>query len=93
MSDFEEKPGTSEAVATAYDTLIRQPMMKAIREGQTAGGYAMLPNGEIYQWGTLAGPLLDTNRVPSKVSGRRGTRRAWKRKHPPGWLFRMMGGQ
>lgn len=26
-------------------------------------------------------------RVPSKLAGRRGTRRAWKRKHPPHWLW------
>lgn len=25
-------------------------------------------------------------RVPSKAAGRKGTRRAWKRKHPPGWV-------
>ena len=29
------------------------------------------------------------NRVPSKAAGRVGTRRAWKRAHPPGWLFRL----
>lgn len=26
-------------------------------------------------------------RVPSKAAGRVGTRRAWKRKHPPGWVI------
>lgn len=25
-------------------------------------------------------------RVPSKAAGRKGTRRAWKRKHPPRWV-------
>jgi hypothetical protein len=28
--------------------------------------------------------------VPSKLAGRKGTRRSWKRAHPPGyvWLYR-----
>lgn len=26
-------------------------------------------------------------RVPSKRAGRKGTRRAWKRRHPPHWLW------
>ncbi len=29
------------------------------------------------------------NRVPSKAAGRVGTRRAWKRAHPPGWWDRL----
>jgi len=29
---------------------------------------------------------MNLNRVPSKAKGRKGTRRAWKRAHPPGML-------
>lgn len=28
---------------------------------------------------------MNLNRVPSKAKGRKGTRRAWKRAHPPGF--------
>jgi hypothetical protein len=37
----------------------------------------------------VRGPWVRT-RVPSKASGRQGTRRGFKRKHPPGyvWLYR-----
>ncbi len=34
---------------------------------------------------------FNMNRVPSKADGRKGTRRAWKRAHPPGWAYRMLG--
>ncbi len=38
----------------------------------------------------VRGPWVRTGRVPSKLAGRKGTRRAWKRKHQPGFtsLFR-----
>jgi len=40
---------------------------------------------EFYRLGALQGRVGNGNRVPSKKAGRRGTRRAWKRAHPPGW--------
>jgi hypothetical protein len=38
----------------------------------------------------VRGPWVRPGRVPSKRRGRKGTRRAWKRSHPPGyvWYFR-----
>lgn len=74
-----------------FDALVRQPMIDAIEGGQTASGYLVLPNGDTYGWGFLSGEARSTNRVPSKASGRRGTRRNWKRKHPPGWFERLLG--
>ena len=38
----------------------------------------------------VRGPWVRPGRVPSKLRGRKGTRRAWKRSNPPRyvWLFR-----
>lgn len=38
----------------------------------------------------VRGPWRRPGRVPSKLAGRKGTRRGWKRRHQPGWtwLFR-----
>jgi hypothetical protein len=45
---------------------------------------------EYYRLTALNGALLTpTNRVPSKAAGRKGTRRAWKRAHPPGWFHKL----
>lgn len=46
---------------------------------------------EFHRLGALQGKL-NTNRVPSKKAGRKGTRKAWKRAHPPGRLARFFGG-
>jgi hypothetical protein len=35
----------------------------------------------------VRGPWVRPGRVPSKLAGRKGTRRAWKRAHPPGWVW------
>jgi hypothetical protein len=35
----------------------------------------------------VRGPWARPGRVPSKCAGRKGTRRAWKRAHPPGWTW------
>jgi hypothetical protein len=35
----------------------------------------------------VRGPWHRPGRVPSKAAGRKGTRRAWKRAHPPGWIW------
>lgn len=40
---------------------------------------------EFHRLGAMHGKLENPNRVPSKKMGRKGTRRAWKRAHPPGW--------
>lgn len=42
---------------------------------------------EFYRFGVIQGKIINTNRVPSKAAGRKGTRRAWKRAHPPGRDF------
>lgn len=44
---------------------------------------------EFHRLSAINGPLINPNRVPSKAAGRRGTRRAWKRAHPPGWFERL----
>jgi hypothetical protein len=44
-------------------------------------------DGDIIRTGWIT-CSTNTNRVPSKAKGRKGTRRAWKRAHPPGWLFK-----
>lgn len=36
---------------------------------------------------TMLTVYINMNRVPSKAAGRKGTRRAYKRAHPPGWQF------
>lgn len=35
----------------------------------------------------VRGPWVRPGRVPSKLRGRKGTRRAWKRAHRPGWVW------
>ena len=35
----------------------------------------------------VRGPWQRPGRVPSKLAGRKGTRRAWKRTHKPGWVW------
>ena len=35
----------------------------------------------------VRGPWQRPGRVPSKLAGRKGTRRAYKRAHPPGWTW------
>ena len=44
---------------------------------------------EFHRLGALQGAITNPNRVPSKAAGRKGTRRAWKRAHPPGWSNRL----
>lgn len=87
LGDMTQEPSAAHALAAAIHELIIAPAQEAMANGQSAGGSVVLPNGSIYRWGVLAGPVINTNRVPSKASGRRGTRKAWKRKHPPGWFF------
>ncbi len=43
---------------------------------------------EYHRLSVLRGPIGNPNRVPSKKRGRRGTRRAWKRAHPPGAMLK-----
>ena len=38
---------------------------------------------EYHRLSALQGKLSNPNRVQSKAAGRKGTRRAWKRAHPP----------
>lgn len=35
----------------------------------------------------VRGPWVQPGRVPSKRDGRKGTRRTWKRAHPPGYVW------
>jgi hypothetical protein len=35
----------------------------------------------------VRGPWRRPGRVPSKLRGRKGTRRSWKRAHTPGWTW------
>ena len=35
----------------------------------------------------VRGPWVRPGRVPSKLKGRKGTRRMWKRAHVPGWTW------
>ncbi len=48
---------------------------------------------EFHRLGALQGRMGNPNRVPSKKDGRKGTRRAWKRAHPPGWLYKTFIGE
>lgn len=36
----------------------------------------------------VKGPWMRPGRVPSRAAGRKGTRRAWKRSHPPDFVMR-----
>jgi len=59
--------------------------MKAIRHGRAWHGRNcfIAADGSIECVSWFSAAIGDSMRVPSKKAGRIGTRRAWKRSHPP----------
>jgi len=47
-------------------------------------------DGSITSVSWFEAKAINVNRVVSKAGGRRGTRRAWKLAHTPGWHARVM---